>query len=236
MPTSRTHALLVDAVREFTAALLNPFDVSELLHRLLGHVNRTADADGSGIMLAGRDGLRFATASDEEVVQLEQLQDELDEGACREAYASDAIIMVPDLAEHDAWPRYRARAAELGIRAVVSVPMHAAGQVIGALNVYRRAPGEWNEGQLDAIEIMTAMGAGYVLHATEMRAQHDLAEQLQQAIETRDLIGQAKGVLMVRHDVDADAAFDMLRRLSQTHNLKLRLVAARVVQDAQVGA
>jgi AmiR/NasT family two-component response regulator len=73
------------------------------------------------------------------------------------------------------------------------------------------------------------MGAAYVLHADQSRAQHELTDQLQQALESRDVIGQAKGLLMTRHAVTADVAFEMLRRASQDTNVKLRELAKKLV-------
>lgn len=111
--------------------------------------------------------------------------------------------------------------------------MHAYGETIGVLNLYRRDPGPWSEADVEAAEIVTAMGAGYVLHANHLRAQHDLADQLETAIASRDLIGQAKGLLIARHGIDAGEAFAMLRAESQTSNLKLRDVAAKLLNNAQ---
>jgi AmiR/NasT family two-component response regulator len=107
--------------------------------------------------------------------------------------------------------------------------MHAWGRIIGVLNVYRDQPGPWSPEDVEAAEILTAMGAAYVLHADQARAQHELTEQLQQALESRDVIGQAKGILMARHGVAADVAFEMLRRVSQDTNVKVRAVAEKVV-------
>jgi GAF domain-containing protein len=230
VPRSPHSGQLLEAVREFTSAILNPYDLDELLHRLMGHVTSVTGAQGAGVMLVGSGGLGFASASDERVVQLEVLQDRIESGACHEAAERNELVVVADLADEDRWPAYRDRALELGLRAVVGVPLNAAGQTIGVLNVYRADPGEWSPEDIDAVEIIAAMGAGYVLHATEVRAQHELAEQLQRALESRDTIGQAKGVLMARHGVDATGAFAMLRRLSQEHNIKLRDVAASLVE------
>jgi GAF domain-containing protein len=230
VPRSPHSGQLLEAVREFTSAILNPFDLDELLDRLIGHATAVTAGQGAGVMLVGSEGLGFASASDERVVQLEVLQDRIESGACHEAATKNELVVVDDLVVDDRWPAYRDRALELGFRAVVGVPLNAAGQTIGVLNVYRAAPGAWSPEDVDAVEIIAAMGAGYVLHATEVRAQHELAEQLQRALESRDTIGQAKGMLMAQHGVDAAGAFAMLRRLSQEHNIKLREIAARLIE------
>jgi AmiR/NasT family two-component response regulator len=117
----------------------------------------------------------------------------------------------------------------LGLRAVVAVPMRAWGRTIGVVNIYRDEPGPWGPDAIEAAEIVTAMGAGYVLYADQLRAQHELAGQLQTALESRHVIGQAKGILMIRHGTDAETAFQQLRIWSQDANLKLRDVARRLV-------
>jgi GAF domain-containing protein len=231
MSSSPLSAGLLEAVREFTASILNPYDLQDLLQRLSGHAMTATGSDGAGIMLVGRDGLGFAAATDDDVVTIELLQDRIESGACHEAFTNNELIVIEDLTSTDRWPAYTARALELGYRSVVGVPMNAWGQTIGVINVYRRSAGPWSSAEIDAAEIITTMGAGYVLHANQMRAQHQLADQLQTALESRDTIGQAKGVLMARHGVDADQAFVMLRRASQDANAKLRDVAAKVVGE-----
>jgi GAF domain-containing protein len=229
MTTPHPSSALLGALREFTAAILNPYDLHELLHRLLEHATTVTDSDGAGIMLAGEDGLGFASASDDRVVQLEILQDRIETGACYEAFTTNQLVLVDDLGATDRWPPYQRRALELGFRSVIGVPLNACGQTIGVLNIYRHAPGSWSPNHIEAAEILASMGAGYVLHATEIRAQHELADQLHTALVSRDTIGQAKGILMTRHNVDADQAFDMLRKSSQRENLKLRDVASQIV-------
>lgn len=220
---------LLGAVREFTTTIVNPYDLQDLLHRLTDHATAITSAHGAGIMLAGNDGLGFAAASNDAVIDVEVTQDRIDDGPCHAAYATDQLTVVDDLEAEDRWPEYRRRALELGFRSIAGVPMRAWGQTIGVLDIYRRPAGPWSQADIEAAEIMTAMGAGYVLHANQTRAQHDLADQLQTALESRDLIGQAKGLLMAQHRVDAEEAFGMLRSLSQQTNTKLRDVAGKLV-------
>lgn len=223
---------LIDVVREFTGSIVNPFDLDELLHRLMRHATDVVDAAGAGVMLA-RDGggLHFVAASEERVVQAEQQQTELESGACFEAYTTDQIVVVEDLEAETRWPRYSRRVTALGLRAVLGLPMHACGQRIGVMNIYRAEPTRWTDEQLAMAEVVTAMGAGYILNANQLRAQHDLGEQLHRAIESRDAIGQAKGILMARERVGADEAFEQLRTRSQQQNRKLREIAEAIIEE-----
>lgn len=223
---------LLGVIREFTENVVNPFDLDELLHRLLRHAMEVVDAAGAGMMLAGDKGeLHFVAASEERVVDAEREQAKLESGACFEAYTTGRIVVAEDLETETRWPRYASHVAGLGLRAVLGVPMHASGQRIGVLNLYQERPTRWTEDQMTMAEIVTTMGAGYVLNANQLRAQHDLGEQLHAAIESRDLIGQAKGILMSRGQVSGDEAFELLRARSQQQNRKLREVAQSVIDE-----
>ncbi|GGI05188.1 GAF and ANTAR domain-containing protein [Egicoccus halophilus] len=220
---------LLSALREFSATILNPYDLQEFLDRLLRSVLAITKADGAGVMLSGRNGLGFASATDQDVVDAEVTQDRVREGACHEAYQINQPIVVDDLRDTGRWQEYRERTLRLGFLAVLGMPLNAAGQTIGVLDVYRRSAGPWTAADREAAEVLATIAAGYILHANQLRAQHELAEQLQQALESRDLIGQAKGLLMARHRIDAEEAFQLLRKTSQDTNLKLRDVAAKLV-------
>jgi GAF domain-containing protein len=228
------HDDLIQVIREFTGSIINPFDLDELLHRLMRHATQVVDAAGAGIMLAtdaGDGALDFIAASEERVVEAEQHQAELEAGACFEAYSTNRIVMIEDLEQEERWPEYARRVTGLGLRSVLGVPMNAFGQTVGVINLYREAPSRWTDEDINTAEIITAMGAGYILNANQLRAQHTLSEQLHVAIESRDIIGQAKGILMARRDLDADEAFGLLRRWSQEHNVKLRELAQRLIDE-----
>ena len=141
-----------------------------------------------------------------------------------------------DLGTDRRWPDYAERVSSLGLRAVLGVPMNAFGETIGVINFYREAPSRWSDEDVDAAEIITSMGAGYVVSANRLRAQHDLSEQLHAAIRSRDVIGQAKGVLMAREGVDADTAFETLRERSHDQARSLRDLALEIVADHEVRA
>jgi len=211
--------------------ILNPYDLDDLLHRLTEHAKIVTGSQGVAVMLAGRDGLGLAAASDDQIMEIEAVQCLTGSGACHRAFTDDVLVVVDDLIGGDHCSGYGERALELGFRSVIGVPMRACGETIGMLNVYRRSPGPWSDEDIESAEIVTAMGAGYVLHAKQLRAQHHLAGQLEAALKSRDVIGQAKGLLIARHAVDAHEAFAMLRAASQSDHVELREVAARLVAN-----
>lgn len=219
-------------MREFTGAILNPFDLDDLLHRLMGHATEVMSAAGAGIMLVQDDGnLAFVAASEQRVVDVELHQAQLGQGACHEAFAINEIVRVDNIANEDRWPEYAELVEELGLRAVIGVPLNAFGQTIGVINIYRERPAAWSDADIGAAQILASMGAGYLLNANQLKAQHTLSEQLHAAIDSRDLIGQAKGIIMAQTQIDSDAAFEVLRQRSQNENRKLRDVAEDVVRQ-----
>ena len=222
-------------MREFTGAILNPFDLDDLLHRLMGHTTEVMVAAGAGIMLVQDDGnLAFVAASEQRVVDVELHQAQVGQGACHEAFAINEIVQVDDIRDEDRWPEYVELVKARGLNSVLGVPLNAFGETIGVINIYRERAVAWTDEDVGAAQILASMGAGYILNANQLKAQHNLSEQLHSAIESRDLIGQAKGIIMAQAQIDSDAAFEVLRQRSQDQNRKLRDIAEEVV-DRQAG-
>lgn len=223
--------VLLEAMREFAGTILNPYDVSELLHRLAAQAAAVVDVFGVGIMLEDSSGeLRFAAATSEPVVEAERRQQRAESGACFEAHDTNRIVAVDDFSTIQRWPEYRDHVLSLGLHAVLAVPMNAFGKTIGTINLYRAKPTRWTADEVEGAEILAALAGGYLVNANHLRSQSDLTEQLHAAIASRDLIGQAKGILMAHQGIDAEAAFDLLRKASQAQNRKLRDIARMVVE------
>jgi hypothetical protein len=100
---------------------------------------------------------------------------------------------------------------------------------IGAVNLYRRHNHEWGREELETAQILD-MASGYILNANRLDDERSRAEGLTQALKSRDVIGQAKGILMSRCRLSAEAAFELLRPVSQDRNVRLRELAAQVVE------
>ncbi|GAB88601.1 GAF and ANTAR domain-containing protein [Gordonia rhizosphera] len=157
----------------------------------------------------------------------DDLQRELNEGPCVRSAIDDATILVDDMRREQRWPRYAAAATELGIGSIACFCLYINGHDFGALNLLSTTTHAFDQ---DAISI----GELFAAHcATAFSAVRE-KEQLRAALSSRDLIGQAKGMLMERFRIDADAAFLLLSRLSQDSNTKLVEVATRII-DAGPG-
>jgi GAF domain-containing protein len=186
MSTSSLVDGLLAALWAFSHTMVGAYDLQELLHRLTGQAIELTRSQGAGVMLEGPEGLRFASASDEQTAKLEVIQDRIGEGVCRDAFVANEVRMVEDLQSTQRWGEYRDRALALGFRAVLGVPMNAAGQTIGVLNVYRRHAGVWDGGDVETAEVLASMASAYVLHANQARVQHEL-QQLHAARRTTAL-------------------------------------------------
>ncbi|HEY6749021.1 MAG TPA: GAF and ANTAR domain-containing protein [Mycobacteriales bacterium] len=185
-------------------------------------------ASSAGISLQARRGrLETRSATDELPARVVQVQSEIGEGPCLECIERQAPVRMDDRAAERRWPRFTARMAGEPFASMLSVPLLAAGEAVGSLSVYSTVPGVFDSDSED-------MGFVLASHAAVAIAGARDEEGLLQALSHRDLIGQAKGILMERHKVTAEQAFHMLVRASQTLNIKLRDVAAQIAATGEV--
>jgi GAF domain-containing protein len=221
------------ALAQYARTLMHDYNVGDLLYQLTDQVVSVLDVAGAGVSLGGPDGrLQFVTATDERVVRLEEQQMESMEGPCHDAYHSGDQILVTDLNRVGYWPRYAPVALKVGCQAVAGLPMRVEDQRIGALTIYADLPRKWVQEDLEAAQLLADMATGYIVNARELQQSRQLAEQLQQALNTRVVIEQAKGMLAERRGVDPEEAFDILRDYARSHNRRLHEVARAVVQSA----
>ncbi len=166
-------------------------------------------------------------ASVSEVEKADALQHELGEGPCVDAAVESCVVWSSDLAVDDRWPQWGPRAVELGLRSILSVELHSQHRRIGALNLYGQQPREFDPDDRDLAWLLGRQASAALLH---LRTENGL----QEALSSRTLIGQAEGILMERFGIDGERAFEVLQRYSQDSNVKLREVAAQVVQSRRL--
>ncbi len=192
------------------------------------------DPEASVTLLVDDDPVTVATtgrlASD-----LDESQYERGHGPCLHAARTGELIEVADTRTDDRWPDYMPRAAERGALCSLSVPLAIDDdQVTGALNIYARQAGAFDEDTRAAASRFgpyAAVAAGN-LHAYQ-RAR-SMVDNLQVALETRAVIDQAKGVLMERLKLTPDQAFQVLAQASMATNRKVRDIAGDLVQTGEL--
>jgi hypothetical protein len=215
-----------------TRALLDSGSVADVLDRVVFAARDIVPgADLVSVTLRSPDGAFHTPVETSSVAsELDQLQYCFGEGACVEAArpSGPAIAVSDDLAVDPRWPRFGPAAASLGFRSLVStalLPDAKSPQLSGALNVYSRAPRGVAPADRDVL-LLLATHASLALATTRAVSRGELrAEHLHKALDSRDAIGQAKGILMARRGITAEQAFALLRRTSQEINVKLRELA-----------
>lgn len=223
--------LIADTFVELADTLVAEFDVIDFLHTVVERTVALLDADAGGIMLADqRGGLEVLAASSHEVRLVELFELQHNEGPCLDAYHSGQVVTTATLAEmRDAWPTFTPRLEEAGYSSAQALPMRLRNEVIGALNVFRGAPGALNGADLKLARALADVATVGLIQERTIRARDLLAEQLQGALNSRILIEQAKGALGERTGLGVDEAFTLLRSHARRNGIALTTVAAEVV-------
>lgn len=211
--------------------LLNVSTVHEVLAKVVGAAQSVIPgAETVSVTLRSEGGgLDTAVATTPLAQRLDELQYELDEGPVLEAFTSTdlGVVDADDLAVDERYPRWAPKAADAGVRDVLTIGLFPkqAPPRLGTLNIYTSRPRGLDDADR-ATAIILAAHASTALAGTLATTSAELEKaQLGEAISTRDVIGQAKGILMERRGISADEAFDLLRQASQSLNIKLTRVA-----------
>ncbi|HEU4946802.1 MAG TPA: GAF and ANTAR domain-containing protein [Kribbella sp.] len=231
METKPLHIDIADTMSEVAAALQAPIDLDETLSLITRAAADTIPAVlEASISITTRDGrIETLAPTDPMVSRADHLQYELHEGPCLDAAIEEPIVVVDELATDPRWPDFGPKAAALGFGSQVAFQFRAEPHVRGALNLYALEPRAIDR---DAIAL-GSMFAGQIAVAMGWARQD---ETLNEALATRNVIGQAIGIVMERYRLDSDRAFAFLVRLSQAGNVKLRVVATGIVDQANVAA
>lgn len=224
-------ALLAETLVELADSLVDEFDIVELLTLLTDRCVELLDVSAAGLMLAdpGQDLAVMAYSSDA-MRLLELLELETQEGPCVDCYRTGVPVVNQDLADAaDRWPRVTPAVRAAGFESVHALPLRLRGNTIGALNLFRAGTGRLSEADVAAGRALADIATITILqHNASLEAQV-LNEQLTQALQSRIVIEQAKGVLAEAAQLDMAEAFDRLRHHARSHNLRLTDVAQAIV-------
>jgi GAF domain-containing protein len=222
-------ARLQAAIQELTAILFARVNVDDTLETVTNAVQRAIPACvAASITLVDRGRPTTPVSTNQMGFDADQAQYESREGPCLSAIETEAIVSMPSIAKHAHWPKFRDAALGHGLRSSLSLPLMAGEAVIGALNLYADAEGAFADSGTVA-EQFAAQAAITLANAQAFGRADALAKNLEAALEHRDVIGQAKGILMGAAARTSDEAFDILRRASQRSNRKLYDVAEEIV-------
>lgn len=204
-------------------------DVEAVLARLADVASRTIpDVDMASVSVATRAGINTMAATDEAARELDRLQYDLQQGPCVDALLDPdkAEVVVADMAYDRRWPEYAQAAAGLGFQSQMGVRLFSEPGRVGGLNLYSQ--------QMDAFDAEARATAEiFAVHAAVAMDKVRTVTSLSDALASRQIIGEAIGIVMHTYTINETAAFNYLVRVSQTTNTKVRDVAARIV-DAVV--
>jgi len=226
MPES-SRSLTPAALSELAGLLMATSSFEELMQSVADLSRRAVPAAWTcGITLA-QDGHVITVASaDARARQLDEQQYELDTGPCLQALRTGLVVSAPDLTVEARWDGYPARAVAYGVGAIYSSPLLVDGRPIGALNLYARTADAFDEDSRAAAAQLAALAAATITAAMRHYDEATLTDHLRAALSSRSVIDQAIGVVIGLQRCGPEAAFDVLRAVSQNRNIPLRDVAA----------
>jgi hypothetical protein len=239
--TEQPYGELASSFASIARALFSDPTVGGTLQRIVDFAVIAVDGcDAAGISLLTGTEVTTPVYSGPIALEIDAVQYETAEGPCLDAITKEAIVYAEDLINDTRWPLFGPRAAEFGMRSLLACRLSANG-TRGALNLYAQLPQAF--GATDRTKaVIFATHAGVALGAAEaLQGSTDSIdaavlrlEQLNAALVTREIIGQAQGILIERERITADQAFSILRVASQHLNVKLREVALYIVETGEV--
>jgi GAF domain-containing protein len=220
---------LATQLSNLARTLQNEDDVNKTLQAIAeAAVGTVPGAQHAGLsVVEHRREVKTRAGTAEVVYQVDQIQYDTGEGPCLSAVYEQQTVSLPDMASEDRWPTFTARVSELGIASMLSFQLFVQQDNLGALNLYSADKNAFDD---DAEHI----GLLFASHAAVAMSGAQREEHLTKAIHARDVIGQAKGILMERHKLTADQAFSVLTRASQHTNIKLIEVARFLAEGGKL--
>jgi GAF domain-containing protein len=207
--------------------------VEDAIREVVHTTHSMFDVDGAGLMLAdGDQHLRSVAASDNRFTYLEDLQIRHQEGPCIEAYDTKQLVGVEDLTKDQRWPLFSSAAVDQQVRAVLASPLPYNQDAVGVVAVMSQDSNPWSpEGEL-ALLAFTDLAALLIASMMQSEESNVLSSQLQGALNTRQVIEQAKGVLIGTRHMSARAAYEQLRAQARAERRKLTAVCTELVEQA----
>ena len=228
--------VLARSAHALSSLLLSEETLASVLERVCLLAQSTVPAgDHCGVTLVAGDRASTAAATDGMTLQVDGSQYGTGEGPCLDAARHGVTVQIDNMEADARYPSFSAEATRLGIGASLSLPLTVRGDTIGALNVYSRSRRPWTDEAVSvshqfADQAAVALANAQIHHQTAV-----VVAQLHEALESRPVIDQAKGILMSQRACTADEAFAVLRHASQRLNRKVRDLAAEVVDGAVFG-
>jgi len=207
--------------------------VEEAIREIVETTHSMFAVDGAGLMLAdAAQHLRAVAASDDRFAHLEDIQVRHQEGPCIEAFDTKELVGAIDLEREGRWPLFSEAAVRREVRAVLASPLPYNQDAVGVVAVLSERSRPWSPTNELALLAFTDLAALLIASIIQGEEQSELAGQLQGALNSRQVIEQAKGVLMGTRGISAREAYEQLRSRARAERRKLALVCSDVVRAA----
>ena len=226
------------SLTDLAALISGSMPLNDLLSKVATFaVNAVPHADGAGITLLRLDRADDIVAARSGSAEFVEVIDEIQyhvtrEGPCITAVQTGETVIAGNLSGDGRWPRFGPRAGRAGVHSALSLPLILPDAVIGAINVYAHEKDVFDSHAAE-LGALFATPAAVAVHNAQVLAQAQLyAGQLQQALASRPVIDQAIGILRARSGGTSEEAFARLRTISQNENVKVVVIAQRIVDEA----
>ena len=225
-----TRTTTAAAFVELVETLVGDFDVIDVLTLLTSRCVDLLDAAAAGILLANDAGhLSVVGASNEQTHLLELFQIQNDEGPCLDCVQTGKVVLHSDFDAVSPWPAFAAECTKAGYGAVCAVPLRHRAHTLGALNLFMSAARGLTDTEVALAQALADVASITIVQDQAVREAAIREGHLQNALNSRIVIEQAKGMLAEHHDVDMDAAFTHLRAFARNNNRRLTEVAESLV-------
>ena len=221
---------LDEGLRQLSRLVLRDETLETTLQRIVDVAARAIPGVfGVSITLKKKSTPYTAVATAPAIQAIDEREYAVDEGPCITALETGELQVLADTATETRWPKFTQVCREEGIGSSLGIPLKVEDEVYGAMNLYAVEADAFDDTAIEAASLLGEQAGVALANRRTYSEASDKVRQLQEALETRIVIEQAKGVLMATEGIDADAAFERLKGRSQRSNRKLRLVAEEIV-------
>jgi len=228
-PPVHDQPLFLQTLSRFAETLPTRYDLEAALSELIESVAAVLNLDAAGITIAEVGRLRAVTTATDLAWRLER---DHPQHPCpsRDAYATGAMVRVTDVRVESArWPEFSTTARRLGVAGVAGISMRLADQTIGSLNLYSTVPRQWSDQDMAVAAVLADVATSYVVNASKVSQQEQLSAQLQEALDSRCVIEQAKGITAQQNAATMEQAYQRMRNHARNNNASMRAVAEAIV-------
>jgi GAF domain-containing protein len=223
---------LAAALSQMAGLVLSRETVDTALHLVTTLAADTAGGTmGAAVTVVDEHRKRSRAASNPTVEQADGLQYEFDEGPCLTAWRTRQLVRIDDTGTDDRWPRWAEAVRPLGVRSVLSAPLLAAEESIGAMKVYSGQPSAYGLHEEHVMRLLAAQAAILLANSQSLREARRVSRQLTDALASRDVIAQATGVLLARGAADAREAFTSLAGAARRAHRPVEEVARALLAE-----